>query len=81
MAFAYPLSIALTGFISLIALAVALRRLASILHIYVFHRSIVDSERYLRDDNSAYALITGASDGLGKEVAKTMYERGVRPRF
>lgn len=62
-------------FIGLATLAVGLRRLASFLHIYTLHSSTV--QRYLTDDDKAFALVTGASDGLGKELVKDLYERGV----
>ena len=63
--------------IGLATLTVGLRRLASFLHIYTLHSSTV--QRYITDDDKAFALVTGASDGLGKELAKDLYERGVRP--
>lgn len=63
-------------FIGLATLGVGLRRLASFLHIYTLHSSTV--QRYLTDDDKAFALVTGASDGLGKELVKDLYERGVR---
>ena len=63
-------------YIGFATLAVGLRRLASFLHIYTLHSSTV--QRYLADDDKAFALVTGASDGLGKELVKDLYERGVR---
>ena len=63
-------------YIGLATLSVGLRRLASFLHIYTLHSSTV--QRYLTDDDKAFALVTGASGGLGKELVKDLYERGVR---
>lgn len=63
-------------YIGFTTLTVGLRRLASFLHIYTLHSSTV--QRYLTDDDKAFALVTGASDGLGKELVKDLYERGVR---
>lgn len=65
-------------YIGLATVLVGLRRLASFLHIYTLHSSTV--QRYLTDDDKAFALVTGASDGLGKELVKDLYDRGVSPR-
>jgi hypothetical protein len=62
-------------YVGTVTLVVGLRKLASIIHVYGLHSSTI--QRYLTDDDLAYALITGSSDGLGKQLAIELYERGV----
>ncbi|KAF8321317.1 NAD(P)-binding protein [Clavulina sp. PMI_390] len=61
-------------YIGLATLLVGCRRFASFIHLYFLHSSTV--QRYLTDDDQAFALVTGASDGLGKELVVDLYERG-----
>ncbi|KAF9512642.1 hypothetical protein BS47DRAFT_1049519 [Hydnum rufescens UP504] len=59
--------------LGLATFALYLRRFASFIHIYYFHSTTI--QRYLMDADT-YALITGASAGLGKELAVDLYDRG-----
>ncbi len=64
----------LVGFIGIITTAILLRRFASFVHVYFLHRSAV--QRYALDGNT-FAVVTGATGGMGKAIAEDLYDRGV----
>ena len=51
-----------------------LYRIVAFVHLYFVRRSTLD--RYLREDGKAYALVTGASDGIGLALSETLLDRG-----
>lgn len=64
-------ALAVVGFLLLVSLCY---RLLSFIWFYRLRRTSV--QQYLHDDSSAYALITGASDGIGRAVAQELYDKG-----
>lgn len=64
-------ALAVVGFLFLVSLCY---RLLSFIWFYRLRRTSV--QQYLHDDSSAYALITGASDGIGRAVAQELYDKG-----
>ncbi|KAF8332403.1 uncharacterized protein EI90DRAFT_855788 [Cantharellus anzutake] len=59
--------------IGLITTAILLRRFASFIHVYFLHRSAI--QRYALDDDT-FAVVTGATGGMGKAIAEDLYDRG-----
>ena len=49
-------------------------RICNFVSLYFLHQSTLP--RYLRADKNAYALVTGASDGIGHATAKALQRRG-----
>merc|ERR1711981_64400 len=49
-------------------------RIVAFIHLYFLRSSSIN--RYLRSDNKAYALVTGATDGIGLALTKALLSRG-----
>ena len=69
-------SYSLVVFIGVVSTAILLRRFGSFIHVYFLHRSAV--QRYALDGNT-FAVVTGATGGMGKAIAEDLYDRGVSP--
>ncbi len=62
------------AFIGIINTVILLRRFASFVHVYFLHRSTI--QRYAMDEDT-FAVVTGATGGMGKAIAEDLYDRGV----
>ena len=65
------------GFFALLGTAVFLYHLFNLADLirFYFFRPLDQYKKYLRGPRS-YALITGATDGIGKSLAKDLYRKG-----
>ena len=65
------------GFFALLGTAVFLYHLFNLADLirFYFFRPLDQYKKYLRGPRS-YALITGATDGIGKSLAKNLYRKG-----